>query len=664
MIANKIQVQSKEDGALLLECSWQLCQSPPATGKSWQSIDILFEGLSSLDSAIGGLDENIVLVDHEQPKRVLAPAALGSAKAFKFLLQCLGAANKPPGRRCLVKLIIPQQQGQIVRADVIPLRMRDSQYVEETVSFAEPLQSYNPVSIAALRNNLEAIFSAATAGLMLRSNAEDLGNAIEALSLAVESELENRLALDWISSEPVRRRTLVLVEGSRAHPENGGTGPGIYLAAAALGIDMVVLDNQGHWLEGPKYAHWRKAFIPIRLTDPPEADFAKRIVESVKSYGAPVDGIVTFCDSYVVQVAQAAQELGLQMGPPDALRVATDKYLTSVFAGHQAYRASSPEEAFDIASKNQLPYPLIIKPCTGWSSEGVFRVDSIDNLVTAARSIDTSRHGSEFVIEKYCEGPEVDANFVLLDGELLFFEACDDFPKTADSNGLHSGSLNTFVELSSVYPSALPSREIDVLRDGFLETLLKLGLRNGVMHLEGRVEYSSVTYRTQDGVLDLHANEAGPGGPEPVAWLIEINPRPLGMTGSHIIESTYGIDYWGLAMLIAAGDEARARSLSRPFKHGAQYTCVMVFIPADYPSSCQGIFDSDDICAELRARRPDLAKQISRCACLVKRGQKVPHPSSGVNSFLAYFNVFSRAGRTEALKLADEVRQEVRFSFL
>ncbi|KAJ4858762.1 ATP-grasp domain-containing protein [Trichoderma breve] len=670
MASQKIHVRSTGDGALLLECSWRLLNKP--INKSlWQSLDIVLEHINSSTSAYrfdnleGAYD---IHIENENSSQSISPESFGSARAFQFFIQCLRATTASSGGlRRVVKLIVPLQKGHIVRSDIIPLRLRDYQFVETAVSFAEPLESYSGLAITPSdSSNLVALFSAAAAGLILHHDSEkESDDELEALSLAVESELENRLSFPWISSENIRRRTLVLVEGTRAHPDNGGsTAPSLYLAAAALGINMVVLDNSGHWLEGPEYAHWREAFIPTKLTDPPEEGFTDRIIKSVKTYGKPVDGIVTFCDSYATQVAQAAQQLGLQTASPDALRIATNKYLTSVFAGHQAYQASSPDEALEIVSKNNLPYPLIIKPCNGWSSEGVFRVDSLDTLTSAVKSINTSRHGSEFVIEKYCSGPEVDANFVLLDGEILFFEACDDFPKTADFNGPSVGSLNSFHELNSVYPSALPAREIDVLRNSFLDTLLKLGLQNGIMHLEGRVEYSSVDYETQDGVLDLHPRDTVSEAPEPTAWLIEINPRPLGMTGSQVIESTYGVDYWGLAMLIAVADQSRARSLSQPFKHGAQYTCVMVFIPADYPSSCQGIFDSDDICAELKARRPDLAKHISRCGCLVKRGQKVPHPSSGVNSFLAYFNVFSRNGRREALELADKVREEIRFSFI
>lgn len=137
------------------------------------------------------------------------------------------------------------------------------------------------------------------------------------------------------------------------------------------------------------------------------------------------------------------------------------------------------------------------------------------------------------------------------------------------------------------------------------------------------------------------------------------------MKGTQVIESTHGVDYWGLAMLLALRDKERVRALAHPFKNGPQYTCVMVFIPAYYQiESCEGIFDSGDICLDLMRRRPDLAAHVSKCGCLVQKGQRVAHPSTGINSFLAYFNVFSRSSREEALYLAQQVRAEVRFAFV
>ncbi|KAK2592650.1 hypothetical protein QQS21_009649 [Conoideocrella luteorostrata] len=661
--AQELQVLSKKDDSILLEASWGILNATQ-TRESWQSLSIQFNCKnSSLDATLLGEKDSIYLVKIVNGSMEVAePDSFGSPKQFQFLLQCLQmTATIKADQSLLVTLIVPLQEGYIVRSDIIPLRLRDSEYFEVAVSFAEPLQQY-PGREQSLddRADIATSFSAAAAGLILRRiPGSILSNRETTLSISVESDLDNRLSLPWITPGTPTAKTLVLVDANSSHPEDG---LGLYMAAKALGINVVVLENSGSWLEKEEHAHWRDAFIPTRLTNPPQADVGDHIVKSVLAYGKPVDGIVTFADSFWPYIAEIAPQLGLKTASPQAFKTATNKYLTSKFVGHNAYNGFSLDDALGIVSQHQLQYPLVIKPCDGWSSEGVSRIDSVEYLTDAVRAIDSSRHGTEFVIEEYCEGPEVDINFILLDGEILFFEVCDDFPKSADINGQSVGSLTNFHELNSVYPSILPHQEIELLRDSFLDTLLKLGIKDGIMHLEGRVQDSTVEYKMKNGVVDLVAAEDQ--SKEPKAWLIEINPRPLGMTGSYVVESTHGIDYWGVALALAVGDKERVRVLSQPFKAGPQYTCVMVFIPVDYPISSQGIFDSDDVCADLKERRPDLAKQISRSACLIKKGQQVPHPSTGRNTFLAYFNVFSREGRQRALELANEVRAEVRYSFI
>lgn len=548
-----------------------------------------------------------------------------------------------------------------MRSDIIPLRLVDCEFVETVTSFVGPSQSFTGDALHTHSSEpLSDVFSRAAGGLIFKYNR--LNNNFRTVSALINAQLDNRLSFPWLLPEMAPRKTLAIVEGSRTHPDYGGTGPSVYSPAVALGIDVVVLDNAGHWMEGPDFAHWRKAFIPTKLVDPPDPDFEHRILQSVEKYqnehNDKIDGIVTFCDSYMVHVANAAQKLGLPTSEPKSYEIATDKFKTSEFEGHDALLAIGAEGVRKIAAHQALSYPLIIKPCNGWSSEGVLLVNAASELEEAAKSIDTSRHGSDLVVERYCDGPEVDANFVIMDGEILFSEICDDFPKGADSNG--QASLATFIELSSVFPSALPFNELEVLKQNFHNSLLRLGLHNGIMHLEGRIQGSQTEYRTQDGVFDLYP--AQPSTTPPSSWLIEINPRPPGMKGTQVIESTYGVDYWGLSLLIALRDRTRARALAQPYKRGAQYWCVMVFIPTDFDvESCEGIFDSDDMCVEMMARRPDLAAHISRCGCLVKKGQKLTHPSSGINSFLAYYNVFSRSSRCEALALAEEVRRETRF---
>ncbi|EFE38887.1 hypothetical protein TRV_06406 [Trichophyton verrucosum HKI 0517] len=622
---------------------------------------------SNINIPLDNFDDIYVLSDCANSSQEILSECLGSTKALQFILQCLLTTVTSQGHMCLAKLIFPLQEGYIVRSDIVPLRLRDYQHVETAVSFAEPLRIFEKsVALDGDKiNSLSELFSAAAAGLILNLNLECEENmGLEAISLLVESELENRLSLSWILPGTTHRKTLVLVDANTDHPDRGGTGSGFYLAAMEVGVNIVVMDNAGHWLQGPDYAHWREAFIPTRLTNPVEENLADHITESLRAYGKPVDGIVTFADTYWPYIAKVAQQFGLPTCAPEGFKIATNKYLTSKFVGHNAHLACSVDEALDIANKQDLQYPLIVKPCDGWSSEGVSRVDSQEALALAIKSIDASRHGTEFVMEPYCSGPEFDANFVLLDGEVLFSEICDDLPRSADINGSNGRIITNFHELDIVYPSALPSLEKDEIKSAFLDTLLKLGLKNGIMHLEGRVENSSVEYTSMDGALELTPVDGKSINRKPNPWLIEINPRPPGMTASQITESTYGIEYWAIAVLSAVGDKARVRALSQPFKHGAQYTSVMVFVPADYPSTCEGIFDSDDICADLIARRPDLAKNISRCACFIKRGQKVPHPNSGQNTFMAYFNVFSRLGRKEALDIARQVRKEIHYSFI
>ncbi|KAE8371925.1 hypothetical protein BDV26DRAFT_298351 [Aspergillus bertholletiae] len=659
-----IQIWSQH--VLFSEHTWRVLRTSYREDYQWQSVDIVLTNIHGVCTVgVASLSRNIndlrVVVVHQEKSTLLEAKSFGVAEAYEFFLQAL-LASAAQGQERLIKLIVPLAKGYIVRSDIIDIRLHDCFLVEQIRSFTKPLQRYEsetaPVVILDKDDiSLPAIFGAAAACILVRQvpQAER-----ETVSQELDEELDNRLSFPWIIPETARQKTLVLVEANSSHPEDG---LGLYTAAAALGISLVVLDNAGHWLECPDNARTCEAFIPTPLTNPPTSDMKDHILASLRAYGKPVDGIVTFADTYWPYVAEAAKVVGLPAASPEGFRIATNKYLTSVFAGHQAYRASSLAEAVSIAKEHDLPYPLIIKPCGGWSSEGVYRVDSRCALEDAVCAIIASRHGPEFVIEPYCDGPEVDVNLVLQDGELLFFEVCDDLPKSADVNGPSLGSLTNFHELCSVYPSNLPEAEIELLRETFLGMLLSLGLRSGVMHLEGRIENSVVEYTTKDGVMVLSPRTSD-SNRTPRAWLIEINPRPLGMTGSQIIESTYGIDYWGLALLSAMGDMTRVRALARPFLKGPQYTSVMVFIPADFSSSCEGIFDSEDICADLIARRPDLEAFISKCGCLVKRGQHVPHPRTGRNTFLAYFNVFSRNSRKEALDIAKQVREAVRYTFL
>jgi len=51
----------------------------------------------------------------------------------------------------------------------------------------------------------------------------------------------------------------------------------------------------------------------------------------------------------------------------------------------------------------------------------------------AERHTDAVTTTSAVVVEPYVDGPEMDANIILMNGEVLFFDVSDDFPSKGDA---------------------------------------------------------------------------------------------------------------------------------------------------------------------------------------------------------------------------------------
>jgi hypothetical protein len=83
----------------------------------------------------------------------------------------------------------------------------------------------------------------------------------------------------------------------------------------------------------------------------------------------------------------------------------------------------------------------------------------------------------------------------------------------------------------------------------------------------------------------------------------------------------------------------------------------MIFIPVE----SGGRFESDNVCADLARRRPDLARHISKSFCFLNRGDAVPALESGIMVWVAYYVVFSRVGREHLLGLTAKMQREIRF---
>ncbi|KAJ8114205.1 hypothetical protein OPT61_g3861 [Boeremia exigua] len=600
--------------------SWTLLEPDPQ--QVWQLAVIELGYVSACLGAIQSLANIQLLFDGHTDTRLNA-----STVHVDFLTQSLSSVSH--NRNLRFALVIPRVTGRIARSDIVSLRLVDLPGVESVVTLADPGQIFNfkPTTLERGgddKHNLSRLLTAAAAGLLLSPELE-----ISSLS----TELVQRLSIPWIlpSSYEHRRKTLALVDG-RHDPH---VGESLYSAARALEIDLVVVERPGHWITQEKYRSWYKDLLIIDMTV--DEGLSDRIVEAIQISGHKIDGIVTLFDPRAAATAKAAERLGVPLAPAEAYEIATDKLRTSLLDGHSAHRVSKLDDAKSLIEKGQASFPLILKPVAGFLSEGVFLVQNFEDLSHAINSIVTIQ-GKDALMEPYCDGPEVDANFVLANGEILFFEASDDFPSSAEE-----GPNGTFIEQANVLPSNLPQHELQVLEKSLHQRLLQLGFRDGIFHLEARVRHSAMHYGKNDGILDLDyqstSSTASSEVVPPTAWLIEINPRPPGIQSFQATAITYGVDYIGLSLLLAVGDRERARILAQPFAQRHQYWSQILFIPT--PKG--GKFDSDDVCAELKKRCPDLAPHISVSFCHWKKGDDIPDPlKSGQLTWIAYYLVNSR----------------------
>lgn len=606
---------------------------------------------------------NITRVVLRGKDAVEIPVTADAGDGTRFLIRTIGkwADSLSQGEGPLgIKFVLPSSSGYILRADFFEERMADCARTELAAGFVAPLERVTPCASSGQHDGEESsVFlnqvAAAVSAATLRALSREL--VLENLA-ALDHELENRISLPWCFPGRIARKRLALLQGGF----NFEFRRRVLEGCSALGIDLYVLDKPGHWLQDESLSHLRTAFLPMDMTL--DSELAKRAVQALETHGITVDGVTCFSDPHLIAAAEVASMLQLPTAPATAFSQAVDKYeFRKLLAvdGEEALRFPNLEALHRHLALGQLAlsYPLIVKPTVGGGSQGVFKVDDEAGLRRAAEAIDSQGRG-EFLVESYVDGPEIDANYVLIDGEIVFFEVSDNLPCAAEKP--NATAADSFIESGMVYPSGLPLEEIELVCSTIYGHILRLGFRTGVFHTEARIRNSSMCYRAgEDGVIDIHERNAGSDKScSPSVFVLEINARAPGRQATNSATRTYGVDYNAIQVLLALGEYDRARALAKPFKNGAQFWCESVYIPA--PRS--GMYNSDDAFLELSLRRPDLGRHIAEYHCLFEKGQMVRGPEAGTLQWILSFVVFSRSSRSEAVRLAEVIRRELRYELV
>ncbi|CAI6342058.1 unnamed protein product [Periconia digitata] len=315
-----------------------------------------------------------------------------------------------------MKFILADREGFCTRSDFLERRMEGYRALVVARSFLQPRHHINRAAISdddrPDASILFSILSDAVGGLIVSN--------IDALD-EVEVELDNRLSYLWIapSCPPLTRIAWVRGRYNIDHSKR------IWDSAVALGIAVVILDNEGHWLQDARWNHLREDFIPTNLD--PDAGLADRLVDAIRRYEKPIHGITTSSNKRLVSVAKACETLGLRTSPAQSFIIAADKCITREMEPSSdvtSLRVQNVQDLRDRLSSNRfppIPYPMVVKPCIGWASECISKVHTETELLRAVEKA-SERHRlspirrTDVMIESYVEGPEIDANIVLLAG--------------------------------------------------------------------------------------------------------------------------------------------------------------------------------------------------------------------------------------------------------
>jgi biotin carboxylase len=268
------------------------------------------------------------------------------------------------------------------------------------------------------------------------------------------------------------------------------------LAARQLGVDITVASDR----RNPAASDGEEGVLDVHLANPEVA--ASAIVEYAGE--TAVDAVVAVDDQGVATAALASEQLCLPHNPPSAIAATRNKAtmrwrLESAGVRQPRFEVVNSDGESQAAA-NRLGFPVVVKPVSLSASQGVIRVDRVEDIsasIQRTRSIaqEQGRSPDEPVlVERFIPGSEVAVEGLMRGGSL---EVLALFDKPDPLDGPY------FEETIYVTPSRLTPATQQSVREVTAAGAEALGLSEGPIHAELRIK---------DGK----------------AWLLEIAARSIG----------------------------------------------------------------------------------------------------------------------------------------
>jgi len=239
-------------------------------------------------------------------------------------------------------------------------------------------------------------------------------------------------------------------------------------AANELGHSSVVLDPS----QDPPGKSYADSFYCVNGND---YKITKKLALKHK-----VKGIVTSqMEKPLRLMSKLAEDMGFIFHAPEVVERSLDKWLMKqAFIAHNVPCAQGmifkKDENITKDSINLLPYPLIMKPKDATSSQGVYKIVSINDIkkyITISRSF--SKTG-EIIIEEFLYGPELSVEAVTFKGKTTIVQFTEKFitpfPRT--------------VEMGHLQPATLTDIQRRKVSEVVITAITAIGIDNSASHTE------------------------------------------------------------------------------------------------------------------------------------------------------------------------------------
>lgn len=268
-------------------------------------------------------------------------------------------------------------------------------------------------------------------------------------------------------------------------------------------------------------------FYPISI------DQKTEIANKCREIG--VVGVCSITSDYAAPtVAFVARELGLPGNPMVTDEVARNKYkMRCAFKQAGLFTPQFIQLGQDYSEEDiaTLVYPVIVKPTDRWSSKGVTRVNTRNELDDAVRYAISESFDHHAIVEGFMNGPEYSAECICFNGEKKILA----FTKKQTTGFPH------YIETGHHQPADLSLEDKERATEVIQKALDALHIENSAAHAEFRI---------------LPSGEIG---------IIEIGARMGGdCIGTDLTPLSTGMDYIRMVIEVACGDPISFDIVSNP----------------------------------------------------------------------------------------------------